>query len=252
MRTVVNVDAGGRTPISGAFHALVLLGLVLGLGPLAEHIPHAVLAGILLKVGIEIVDWRYIKRLHRAPRSGVLKMLIVLGLTIFVDLVTAVSVGIVLASLFFVKRMADLQIDGMKVIKTGSEMDRLDAAEKDLLTRAEGRVLLFRMSGPISFGAAKALGPALSVHDYDAVVLDLSEVPMIDTSGSLGLEDLIEHARADNDKVFMVGASGEVQGILDKLGVLSHVDGLAATRFEALEMALQAVKDAAPEEENIG
>lgn len=98
MRTVVNVRAGGRTPISGALHAVVLLFMVLGLGSLAELIPHTVLAGILLKVGYDIIDWNYVRRLHQVPRSGVLIMLTTLVLTIFVDLVTAVSVGTIMAS----------------------------------------------------------------------------------------------------------------------------------------------------------
>ncbi|HHI70433.1 MAG TPA: SulP family inorganic anion transporter, partial [Rhodobacteraceae bacterium] len=90
MRTVVNVRAGGRTPISGALHALILLSLVLGMGPLAEKIPHAALAGILMKVGWDIIDWSYLKRIHHAPREKVFVMFVTLGLTVFVDLITAV------------------------------------------------------------------------------------------------------------------------------------------------------------------
>ena len=97
MRTVVNVRAGGRTPISGALHALVLLALVMGLGPLAEKIPHAALAGILLKVGCDIIDWGYLRRVMRAPRDKVIVMFITMGLTVFVDLITAVAVGLILA-----------------------------------------------------------------------------------------------------------------------------------------------------------
>ncbi len=250
MRTVVNANAGGRTPLSGALHALVLLALVLGMAPLVEHIPHAVLAGILLKVGIDIIDWRYIKKLRRAPRAGVVMMLIVLGLTVFIDLITAVSVGIVMASLLFVKRMADLQIGNMKAITAETLVDYLDDQEKALIRQSNGKVLLFQMRGPISFGAAKALGPALAVHSYDAVVLDLSEVPMIDTSGSMGLEDLIENAYEAGKKVFLAGGTKEVHTILDRLNVLQHISNLAATRKEALKMALEAVKIADIERES--
>jgi MFS superfamily sulfate permease-like transporter len=106
MRTVVNVNAGGKTPISGALHAIVLLGIVLGAGGLAKYIPHAVLAGILIKVGTDIIDWDYLKHLRRAPLAGVIMMFTVLGITVFVDLITAVAVGVVMASLIFMKRMA--------------------------------------------------------------------------------------------------------------------------------------------------
>src|SRR5690606_27110386 len=98
MRTVVNVRAGGRTPVSGALHAVVLLALALGLGPVVEHVPLAVLAAILLKVGWDIIDWGYLKRMRRAPREKVVVMAVTFALTVFVDLITAVAVGIILAS----------------------------------------------------------------------------------------------------------------------------------------------------------
>ncbi|MCK5481080.1 MAG: SulP family inorganic anion transporter, partial [Gammaproteobacteria bacterium] len=93
MRTVVNVNAGGRTPISGALHALVLLGIVLGAGPLASEIPKAVLAGILIKVGTDIIDWDYLRRIPVAPKAGVLIMFTVLIVTVTIDLLLAVGIG---------------------------------------------------------------------------------------------------------------------------------------------------------------
>src|SRR5690606_24807778 len=93
MRTLVNIRTGGRTPISGMLHSLLLLAVVLGLGPLASQIPHAALAGILVKVGWDIIDWSYLKNAHRGPRWDLLLMALVLALTVFVDLITAVAVG---------------------------------------------------------------------------------------------------------------------------------------------------------------
>ncbi len=161
MRTVVNVRTGGRTPISGALHALVLLAVVLGLGGLAEHIPHAVLAGILIKVGIDIVDWDYLRRLREAPRAGVFFMFVVLLLTVFVDLITAVAVGIVLASLLFVKRMSDLQLANIKTITQDSDEPSLSDPERALLVEAGGRIVLYHLTGPFSFGAAKGMARRL-------------------------------------------------------------------------------------------
>jgi SulP family sulfate permease len=170
MRTVVNVRAGGRTPISGALHALVLLAVVLGVGGLAERIPHAVLAGILLKVGVDIIDWGYIKRMHRAPKAGVFFMVVVMLLTVFVDLITAVGVGIVLASLLFVKRMSDLQIASMKTITGHSDETPLSDEESALIEAGHGRIIMFHLSGPISFGAATSrsiwLGSARPSRTY--------------------------------------------------------------------------------------
>ena len=103
MRTVVNIRSGGQTKISGMIHALILFAVVLVLAPYAANIPHAVLAGILIKVGYDIIDFAYLKRAHKGPRWDLILMVLVLGLTVFVDLITAVMAGVVLAALAFVR-----------------------------------------------------------------------------------------------------------------------------------------------------
>jgi len=241
MRTVVNVRTGGRTPISGALHALVLLAIVLGLGGLAQHIPHAVLAGILIKVGIDIIDWPYLKRIREAPRAGVFFMLVVLLLTVFVDLITAVGVGLVLASLLLVKRMSDLQLANIRTITDTTDQPGLSEAEKAALAAGGGRVILYYLSGPFSFGAARGMARRLAASDdYDALVLDLGEVPFLDSSASLGLEDAIKLAQGHGKQVFLVGVRPDVEKILNQLGVLDlvpeshhHVSRLAALRQAA-------------------
>ncbi|MDH5410348.1 MAG: SulP family inorganic anion transporter [Alphaproteobacteria bacterium] len=241
MRTIVNVRAGGRTPISGALHAIVLLAVALGLAPLAEHIPHAVLAGILFKVGIDIIDWDYLRRIRRAPRVGVLFMLIVLGLTVFVDLIVAVAVGVVMASLLFVKRMADLQNENIRTITGETEDAPLSDEARAILKSAEGRLLLFHLGGPMSFGVAKGMGRCFSVSNkFEALVFDLTDVPLIDSSASLALRDGIKQARADGRPVFMAGARPVVEEILDRLGVFDHLPAghRFANRAEALRAAL--------------
>jgi SulP family sulfate permease len=218
MRTVVNVRAGGRTPISGQLHALVLLAVVLGLAGLAQHIPHAVLAGVLIKVGIDIIDWGYIKRSRNAPRAGVLFMVIVLLLTVFVDLITAVGVGIVLASLLFVKRMSDLQLESINLITNTSESDSLSAEEAQILDQANGRIVIYELGGPFSFGAARGMARRLGEADqYGALVLDLSMVPMVDSSAGFALLDVIREALALNKPVFLAGMCPRVKDTLTKL-----------------------------------
>ena len=247
MRTVVNVRTGGRTPISGALHALVLLGIVLGLGGLAQHIPHAVLAGILLKVGIDIIDWPYLKRIREAPRAGVFFMLVVLLLTVLVDLITAVAVGVVLASLLFVKRMSDLQLANIRAITGATDEPGLNEEERAALEAGGGRVILYHLSGPFSFGAAKGMARRLGAFDeYDALVLDLREVPFLDSSASLGLEDAIKQAQGRNKQVFLVGVRQEVANTLRRLGVLKllpeshyHVARLEALKQAAAMVALE-------------
>lgn len=239
MRTVINIHAGGRTPISGALHALVLFSLLLGLAPLAGYIPHAVLAGILLKVGYDIIDWRYVRRLPTAPRAGVVMMLTVLALTVFVDLIMAVGVGVVMAALLFVKRMADIQKDGMALIGAG-RTERLPVEEARLLEESDGAVMLFRFTGPISFGAAASLAPAMGVADCHYLVLDFTDVPMIDTSGTMGLEDAIEAAHAQGVKVFIAGASAQVAKTIEALGIRDDSNlPPTKTRLEALTLACE-------------
>ena len=213
---------------------------MLGLGGLAQHIPHAVLAGILIKVGIDIIDWPYLRRIRQAPRAGVFFMLVVLLLTVFVDLITAVAVGIVLASLLFVKRMSDLQLANIRAITGRTDEPSLSEAEKAALEAGGGRVILYHLSGPFSFGAAKGMARRLAASDhYDALVLDLGEVPFLDSSASLGLEDAIKQAQGHGKHVYLVGVRADVAKILDQLGVLKLLpdDHHHASRLEALEQA---------------
>ena len=240
MRTVINVRTGGRTPISGALHALVLLATVLGLGGLAQHIPHAVLAGILIKVGIDIIDWPYLKRVREAPGAGVFFMLVVLLLTVFVDLITAVGVGIVMASLLFVKRMSDLQLANIRTITHDSGDPNLSDDETAALEAGGGRVVLYHLSGPFSFGAAKGMARRLAASDdYDVLVLDLTDVPFLDSSASFGLEDAIKQAQGHDKQVFLVGIRPDVDKTLKKVGVLKLLpdDHLHVSRLDALRQA---------------
>jgi SulP family sulfate permease len=244
MRTVVNIRTGGKTPISGALHAVVLLAIVLGVGGLAANIPQAVLAGILIKVGVDIIDWAYLRRLKTAPKAGVFFMLVVLLLTVFVDLITAVGVGIVLASLLFVKRMSDLQLANIHEITNGSQHSDLAEDEMALLEAAEGRVVLYQLTGPFSFGAARGMARRLGAADaYDALVLDLSGVPFLDSSASLSLEDAIRNAKEQNKLVWLVGLQAPVRQVLGKLGVdkILPADHILDSRREALSRARDAV-----------
>lgn len=245
MRTVVNVRAGGRTPISGALHAVVLLLMVLGLGGLAEHIPHAVLAGILLKVGFDIVDWNYLRRVQYAPRSGVLIMLTTFVLTVLVDLITAVAVGTVMASLLFVKRMADAQAASMKLIGGSGDWHELTEEEAGILERAAGHIVLFHIEGPMSFGSTKNIVQLLTAdREQDALIIDFSDVPFIDSSASLAIEEAILKAQNDNDYVILCGMRETVEKVLRKMGVTKLIpeNHITQTRLQAFQLSEQILK----------
>ncbi len=241
MRTVVNARAGGRTPLSGIIHALLLLGVMLGLGRYAAYIPHAVLAGILIKVGIDIIDWDYLRRVRRAPFAGVVFMFVVLALTVLVDLITAVAVGVVMASLLFVKRMSDLQLESIKAIVDPNDDATFNAEEREALQQCRGRVLYVHLGGPMSFGAANEMARKLSTQaECEILILDLSEVPMIDSSASLAVEEVIARAHAAGRRVLLAGLKPKVEQVLSKLGVteLAGRESHFRERLSALQHAV--------------
>ena len=242
MRTVVNIRSGGKERLSGMVHALVLLAVVLGLGPLASAIPHAVLAGILVKVGLDIVDWSYLKRAHSGPRWDFALMLLVLGLTVFVDLITAVGVGVVLAALAYVRQIAQLQIEELKKIP-----DTLnDPKENALLEKAKGKVSIFSFGGPLSFGAAADLGH--HVREWvkpgsRVLILDFSRVPTMDVSASMAVETVTSDAKSSGRQLMVCGASDKIKEVLGNVNASSAEILTYPTLLEALESAVSIIED---------
>lgn len=241
IRTVANVRAGGRTPISGMVHSLVLLAVALGAGPIAGHIPHAVLAGILIKVGIDIIDWGYLRRIVRAPRAGIAIMAVVLGLTVFVDLIVAVAVGIVSASLLFVKRMSDLELEN---VRETSEDRPLTPVEAEILARHADDLLIYYISGPMNFCAAKGLTRRIAVTgEFKVLVLDLSDMTFVDTSASIAIEDVLANATELGLDALVVGLRPRVRNTLERLGVTDSIPAnyCLETRAEALSYAAELI-----------
>ena len=225
MRTVVNIRAGGKTPISGALHALVLLAVILGAGKYARHIPHVVLTGILIKVGTDIIDWSFFRRLRQTPSTAVLLMFTVLIITVFVDLITSVAVGLIAASLLLVQRMANLQLKSIQAITEPGDESPLCKEAMTILKAAKGRILLYHLSGPLSFGAAKNMARQLSKIDgHEVMILDMSDVPTIDFTTSVSIEDMILSTQAAGRHVMLSGAQPAVRDILSRRGVFELLD----------------------------
>ena len=240
MRTVVNVNAGGRTPIAGALHAVILLAIVLGAGALAQDIPKAVLAGILIKVGTDIIDWDYLKRLKYAPKAGIVIMLVVFIVTVTIDLLLAVGIGMVMASFLFMQRMTEMQVKSMHAMTKPGEEVPLTEEENDILEQADGQILLFHLSGPMSFSSAKSMVRRhAGIAGHHIMLLDLTEVSSIDFTTTRALEDIVIDTTAAGRQLFLVGARKGVHRVLERQGVLRHLDEscLYQKRLDALQRA---------------
>jgi len=239
MRTLVNVRAGGRTPISGAVHALVLLSIALGLGPIVANVPQAVLAAILFKVGWDIIDWRYLKRMRSAPREKFIVMLITLALTVFLDLITAVAVGIILASFVNAKRMSEEQLKGVGHA-AGEDAEGLDEEERAILRAAGGRILVTLLSGRFSYASARELTRRATpqMTSVEIIIYDFTNVGYVDTSAALAIEECVGLAIENRQLVMVAGLGADVARVIDGLGALDKV--APENRYPARRQAIDA------------
>ncbi len=248
MGTVVNIQTGARTAVSGLTRALILLVVVLWAAGLTQPIPMAVLAGIALKVGIDILDWSFLQRAHKVSLKGALIMYGVMFLTVFVDLIVAVGVGVFIANILTIERLSQLQSHDVKTITDADDAIVLNDEEKQLLDQANGRVLLFYLSGPMIFGVSKAIAREHSAMvDSDVLIVDLSDVPMLGVTASLAIENAIKDASEQGRHVLIVGASGKIRRRLEKFGIERFVPAhhFFMNRSEALKQALTLVNPAA-------
>lgn len=234
MRTVINVQAGGRTPLSGMFHALILLCIVLWAGKITGQIPHAVLAGILIQVGIKIIDWGFLWRVCQVSMRAALVTYGVLLLTVFVDLITAVVVGAFVANMLTIHRLTSIQVEQVRAITNPDDADaarvELNPEECQLLRQCQkqGKIILLQMSGPMSYGAARTIAFHMG-QDFDALILDLTNVPLMGVTAAMTVEAEIKAARRQRrGEIFIVGATGQVEERLRRFHVQ---DTLPARNF---------------------
>ncbi|WP_413296082.1 SulP family inorganic anion transporter [Synechococcus sp. MIT S9452] len=241
MGTVVNIQSGGRSALSGIFRAVILMLVILVGAPLAAEIPQAVLAGIALKVGVDIVDWDFIKRAHRISLNGALIMYLVIALTVLVDLITAVFVGVFIANILTIDKMSALQSEAIQSVSTGDGDLEISDDERELLNQGHGKVLLFQLNGAMIFGVAKAINREHNaISDCRAVVFDLSKVSHLGVTAALAVENAVEEAIEVGRQVFVVGASGTTRRRLEKLGLFSKLpaERTEIDRREALRTAV--------------
>ena len=223
--TVVNLRAGGSSGLSGMLRSGLLLALVMGLGKYVSVIPHAALAGILLKVGWDIVDWRFMKRLHKVRREHLIVMVVTLGLTVFVDLVTAVAFGLIAAGFASALQFERLELDSVVSVPlldqtffglTGTDVD------DDPFSAHVG---LVRLNGTFTVASATRLVKVISldVQEHEVVILDFTDTHYVDDSAALVIEQLIDTALDEDTDCIVTGLDGDAAATLEALNVLQRI-----------------------------
>jgi SulP family sulfate permease len=252
MGTVVNIQTGGQTAVSGLTRALLLLIVVLGAAQLTEPIPMAVLAGIALKVGIDIIDWKFLKRAHKLSPKAAAIMYGVVFLTVFYDLIIAVGLGVFIANILTISKLADIQAEQVKAIDAPDDEGLVNQEVIELMKQANGRILLLDLGGPMSFGAAKAITQRQNIIDnYKALVIDLNHVPMLGVTATLALEKMIDTAYNNGMDIYIAGGHGKLKERLKKFNILERIPQghHVKTRVTAIRRALAKIngQEIAPE-----
>ena len=243
MGTVTNIRAGGTTVVSGATCALLLLGLMLEFGQFVEPVPHAVLAGIVIRVGWDIVDWPLITRIHRIRRAHLVVMALTLGLTVFVDLVTAVAFGLIAAGMVHARQLESLELDSVVSIPILDQVFFAGHPEAEAMDMYSARVGVLRFKGNFTVASSQRLYGVIGddLKDHKVVIFDFTEAVHIDDSAAMTISRLMTTADRQDTQCIVMGLSGSVARTLHALDTLRAVpDGQSvATMDEARAVALR-------------
>lgn len=225
MGTVTNIRAGGQTQVSGALRALLLLALLLGLGRYVEPIPHAALAGILMKVGWDIIDWRLLTRVHRIRREHLLVMAITLGLTVFVDLVTAVAIGLIAAGMANARQLERLELDSVVSVPLMDQTFFSDQEDVPGIDPYSARVGLVALRGSFTVSSSNKLVGVIGgdIKDHEVVIFDFSDATYLDDSAAMLIAQLLEVAEKEHTESIVMGLEGPVAETLYGLDILRNV-----------------------------
>ena len=226
MRTVVNVKSGGRTQLSGMVHAVLLLAIMLGLGSVVKYVPLSVLAGILLTVGWGIIDFKGFKDLVKIPRADAVVLIAVFLITVFVDLLTAVGIGMVIACVLFMKRASDLVEGGY----SSQEMTNFDkespwADEGGMPDAVAHKIYIQRLNGPIFFGTINKFKEVMQTVPADAkiVIIRMRLVSFMDQSGLYAMEEAIKDIQARGAQVLMTIIQPQPLYMLTKMNLIPDI-----------------------------
>ena len=239
--TVTNIRAGGQTPVSGMLRAVLLLALLLGFGPYVESIPLAALAGVLMKVGWDIIDWRLLRRIRHIRREHLFVMLMTLCLTVFVDLLTAVAMGLIVAGLANAGQLENLELDSVVSVPLLDQMFLYEGEEVEGADPFEARVGMVALRGSFTVASSRKLvwTISLDIKDHEVVIFDFSGATYIDDSATMVIKKLIDVATDEETETIVIGLSGDVAETLDALDVLREVppERIVENLDEAREIA---------------
>ncbi len=243
MRTLVNIRAGGSGRLSGIIHSLVLLVVLLGAGRYASVIPNAVLAGILITVGIGILDYKGISHLRKVPLSDAVIMVAVLGLTVFVDLLVAVGIGMLLAVVLFMKKMSELTEASARIESVEQLQREAPWADENLPTDLADKVLVKHLDGPLFFGfSTRFQALANNMPNASFFIIRMEKVPYIDQSGLYALEETILGMERRNIHVLLTGLQNQPKEQLKRINVIPDLIP-EANIFASFPECLAWVKD---------
>ena len=225
IRTIVNIESGGKTKLSGMIASLLLLLILFSLSPLASKIPAAVLAGILITVGIGVMDYRGLAHMGRLPKDEVAVMLIVLGLTVFVGLIEAVVIGLILSSVLFMKKFSDIVENRSKSAPIKEYSKEIPWADEiNELENIGDKVFIKHLDGPLFFGFASSFQENVAaLPEVEAVVLRMDKVPYVDQSGIYVMEDAIEFLVDSGKQVLITDLHGQPQEMFERFDIVPRL-----------------------------
>ncbi len=249
MGTVVGIQAGATSALAGLVRAGLLIVIVFWASSLTSLIPMALLAGIALKVGIDIIDWGYLKRAHRISKKGAIITYSVIVLTVFVDLIVAVGLGLFVANVMTITRLSKLQADDVKTMCNPDNPYNPDIelsdTERSLMQQAKGQLLLFYMRGKMIFGTSRNISRQNSkVKNRKVLVVDMTDVSYLGVSAALALEESILDMVKAGRTVYISGAGEQPMWRLQQMGLADQLppESFVETRERALERALYSIE----------
>lgn len=224
IRTVVNIKSGGTTRLSGMIAAILLLVILLALGPVASQIPAAVLAGILITVGIGVMDYKGLKAIPKMQKAEVTIMIVVLLLSVFWNLVYAVGIGLVLAAIIFMKKIGDLTADQSKVVplKISDELSMAWSDERNFPEKLKEEVFIKRLEGPLFFGYTSDFQqlanqiPDTATH----VIIRMGKTPYIDQSGLYAMEEVLMNITKKGIKPIFEDLQAQPRVMMEKIDII--------------------------------